>query len=77
MHYDTDVITHGRPLLNQLVALVEQVSNMPTEFQLSETNGSRQAQTWTVCLTDRDAISPSPIVCEITLCTLIHHYNEN
>ena len=65
MHYNIDLITHGmafdEPVGNTRWG---QVYNMPTEFHLSETNGSCRARTWTACLTDREvnhyAIFPPP-----------------
>ena len=39
-------------MLNQTAALMGQVRNVLIEFQLSETNGSCQAQTWTDHLTE-------------------------
>ena len=57
MQYYIDMIPHGRPLLNQLAALVGPVINMLIEFHLSEINGSCRARTWTACLKDGDAIT--------------------
>ena len=56
MHYYTDIITHGRPLVNQsVVGTGGEVHNILLAYHLSETNGSYQARTWTARLTDRDA----------------------
>ena len=55
MHKYINMITHGRPLVNQSLALVGQIDNMLIEFHISETYGSCPARTRTPRVTDGDS----------------------